>query len=40
VGEGLDNVRFVILPWMRVAHLASQVPALAARHVAGDMLAR
>ncbi|MGH7452032.1 MAG: Druantia anti-phage system protein DruA [bacterium] len=31
-----NNVRFLILPWVRVQHLASKTLALSARHLVGD----
>ena len=40
LGQVLNNARFLILPWVRVANLASKVLALAARQVVGDFQAR
>lgn len=36
----VNNSRFLILPWVRVSHLASHVLALAVRRLAGDWQAR
>ena len=36
----LNNARFLILPWVRVAHLASHVLARCARQLPGDFLRR
>jgi hypothetical protein len=35
-----NNTRFLILPWVRVPHLASHVLALVSRRVSGDWLAK
>jgi len=40
LGRVLNNARFLILPWVRVKHLASKVLSLAARRVAEDFPAR
>jgi hypothetical protein len=40
LGRVLNNARFLLLPWVRVKHLASKVLALAARRVAEDFPAR
>jgi hypothetical protein len=40
LGRVLNNARFLILPWVRVQHLASKVLSLAARQVAVDFPAR
>ena len=40
LGRVLNNARFLILPWVRVKHLASKVLSLAARRVTEDFPAR
>ncbi len=40
LGRVLNNARFLLLPWVRVRHLASKVLALAARQVGADFAAR
>lgn len=40
LGQVLNNARFLLLPWVQVANLASKVLALAARQVPGDFQAR
>jgi len=40
LGRVLNNARFLLLPWVRVRHLASHVLALAARQVGADFAAR
>ena len=40
LGRVLNNARFLLLPWVRVRHLASKVLALAARQVGTDFVAR
>jgi hypothetical protein len=40
LGRVLNNARFLLLPWVRVRHLASKVLSLAARRVAEDFPAR
>jgi len=40
LGQVLNNARFLLLPWVRVTHLASKVLSLAARRVAADFPAR
>jgi hypothetical protein len=40
LGRVLNNARFLLLPWVRVPHLASKVLALAARRVGADFAAR
>jgi hypothetical protein len=40
LGRVLNNARFLLLPWVRVRHLASHVLALSARQVSEDFVAR
>jgi len=40
LGRVLNNARFLLLPWVRVRHLASHVLALSARRVGEDFAAR
>jgi hypothetical protein len=40
LGRVLNNARFLLLPWVRVRHLASKVLGLAARQVVEDFAAR
>jgi hypothetical protein len=40
LGRVLNNARFLLLPWVRVRHLASHVLGLAARRVGEDFAAR
>lgn len=40
LGRVLNNARFLLLPWVRVRHLASKVLGLAARQVGVDFAAR